>query len=541
MAITFDHSITTELSNTDAQDRLKILTYNGTEFTNAYVAKQKDFDYFRDDAGVGDAIYFGWFWSSWHDLRLNITTPLVASSIDIVWEYENYDGSWQPLSVIDGSNMFQNSGSQTIEFTPPLGWKNGRAGNHYGKFIRARIVSASGLTEGGSNGILAPDGNDYAIQITGEENLDNIYAYDVANTLGLINKQGSVFTFYCNFRIGDKVRTYTEFSMIKETLQIGLTDAETPTKEKYYGKLGLFCQNSGDLWKMGDAAEKDGCTFIYNCRSLSSSPYNYFRCKMEWFNSLIQKNTGGYGEGGLTGGLKQFTNCIFSPYSVFFLIGIAMGSFFRNCTVDIGTTGYWYIYTNRFEFDNIQLTTGAGILGQGCTLKNTDFGSKRLYNYTRKNYLIDCNIDNLDTVFKTVVRASLVGGYVQYTMHIKTVDNNGDDIESNIKIENSLGETVYDGISDTDVLLTTFQETAGVPSGAAAVKVNFSPFKITITKSGFQTSELKQLFITEKKDLIIGLLPFPEPTNPIAVATETVVEVSAVQEIESLSVVVSGN
>lgn len=501
MAITFDHSITTDISAIDGYDRINILTFDGITYTNRYKLKESTFDYFRDNAGVGDIIYFSWFGPMWHDLKLNIDTPLVADAITIVWEYKSYLSSvWQPLNCIDNSNGFQNSGSQTIEFIAPADWQYMRiypskALYLYGSFIRARITEVTNLTEGGANGTVAPDGKDGTLQITGSETLTSIYN----SGLGIVVKSGMTYVFHCNFRIGDKVSTPTTFTMRKETLHVG--DSGSAYRQKHF----LFAQNVSDIWNMGSPTG-DGCAFLYHTPASSNTPYNYFRCVLNWYNSLIQKEYGGYGQGGMSGGMKIFENCIFSPYNVFFLVTCAVGSYFKNTIVDIGTTGYWHIYTNRFSFDNIQITKGLGILAQGCTLSNTVFGSKLLNCYSGHNYLIDCQIDNPDQQLmnSSVNRADY--GHVQYTLNIDIVDKLGLDIIANIEVKSSSGDIVYDGESSIPTIIDVFSRYWPDGAGSTPVTTNSNPFTITVSKSGYDDYVLNNFKLLRKTELILTLL-----------------------------------
>jgi len=485
MTITFDHSIVTELSTQDAQDRLKMITFNGTNFTNVYTAHETDFDYFRDDADVGDIIYFGWMWEKWHDLKLNITTPLDATSITIVWEYLSSESGWITLSVVDNSNAFQNSGEQVIEFTPPLDWRYNRITTGlvidmvYGSFIRARITEVSGITEGGANGIIEPDGKDYTIQMTGTETLRTLYDYNVTNTLELITNIGRTFIFYCNFRIGDKAKTLTNLTMLDEILQIGESDQTSSLIKSYSKKFSMFTQSATDTWNMGTDTG-NGCSFIYNCSGYQKSPYNYFWCIINWKNSFFKKDYGGYGEGGMKSGLKNFTNCIFAPWHVFFLVLVTEGSGFKNCSIDVGT-GFWYIYTPNFSFDNINIINGAGILAQGCTLTNTNYGDLVFNCYSRSNYLIDCTVNDIDT---QMTGRGTGKGYLQYTTVVNVIDQNGIALTANVVIKNIFGDVIYNGDSSTDVILTIFQRIwGGVPDPDTT---SFNPFSITVSKYGYQ-------------------------------------------------------
>ena len=516
MTVTFDHSII-GLKSRDTQNAIKVLTWNGTAYTHNFYtqATTTTFDYFRDDAGVGDIIYFFWMWEMWHDLKLNIDTPLVADAITIVWEYLDYNNVWQTLTVTDNSNMFQNSGSQIVEFTPPDDWRYSRIltpnteySGAYGNFIRARITSVTNLTEGGANGTNAIDGKDWTVQITGTETLPTIYTY-MHTTLGnnLITRTGKNYAFNCNFRIGDALATATTFTMLNEGLQIGYRDATTPNSLKYSQKHQIFAQNATDTWNMGTSTG-DGCNLELNVSGNVKSPYNYIECKCNWYNSHCAKENGGYNDGGMRYTGKVFENCIFSPWQTFFL-GSGSGGSFTNCIIDVNTT-WWYIYSGGWTFDNIQVIAGTGILAQGCTLANTNYGSKVLYCYRRYNYLIDCTITDVTSAITNSTSRANSGGAIQYHYNVDVIEEDGTAMTANVKIVDNEDTTIYNSDSSVDQLLTTYDSLVGA-SPPAKVVTNYNPFTITVTKAGYVTYE-EIVTITQRIDKKITLKPSPKFT-----------------------------
>jgi len=508
MAVSFDHSITW-LSYQDAQDRLKFVNYQSWAYTASAVAKQATFDYFSDTSVVGDMLYIGWIWSAWHNLTLTIDTPLVATAIDIIWEYPDENGIWQPLTVIDNTNMFQNSWTNTVEFDPPSNWQYRKINSplisptyHYGSFIRARIVSVSWLTEWGANWTTAPTALDFTIQITNWTfTLDDVYDYDVANWLGLVTKIWTNYQFDCNFRIWDSTTTNTNntiFNMIEQSLIMWRNDLTTLNLSYYAHKYSLFAQSRYDTWNMWNSNWTWWCKFEYNVSKNVKTPYNYFRPICNWYNSLIQKNNQWYSEWGMIYWKKTFKNCIFSPYSVFFLIGIDAWSSFENCIIDINTNWYWYIYTGNFSFDNIQLTIGRWILAQTCTLSNTKFGSKEFYCYSGHNHMIDCQLNNM---LAQVTWRWNWKWYIEYNTTINLVDKDWNSIIWNVEIKNSNGDVVYDWPTSTQVLLLVLYK-EWVASILTIVNEN-NPFTFTITKDWYETYELKDIAIEEKTNRTI--------------------------------------
>lgn len=132
-------------------------TSGGTVFT-AITSATTAFDYFANNAVVDDAFYIGIANSVGqnvaHNYTFNIGTALVADAITVAYEYDN-DSAWTAIpDLIDGTNIFRNTGSQTIYFDQLFRWySNNRAslpsGNNF--WFRIRITAVTNITEGGAN------------------------------------------------------------------------------------------------------------------------------------------------------------------------------------------------------------------------------------------------------------------------------------------------------------------------------------------------------------------------------------------------------
>lgn len=172
-------------------------TSGGTVFTD--VTGQTSFDYFDDSAVVDDAIYFGgWSTSNsttFSDVKLNIGTALVASDVEIVWEYwearttaGDY-GVWNPINnILDNTNNFQNTGELVVEFpVQPYMSQISVGGTTKRCWVRARINSVTGITEGGANITSVPKVRDGIIRSVGWSEgdyfgADELYTWMAANT-----------------------------------------------------------------------------------------------------------------------------------------------------------------------------------------------------------------------------------------------------------------------------------------------------------------------------------------------------------------------
>ena len=301
---------------------------------------------------------------------------------------------------------------------------------------------------------------------------------------------GQSYTFLSHFRVGESfdTGTRTTFNMSGESLQVGETFEDgSANKKVYQGKRQCSMEYNADVWNMGSADEggSDGCNFMYNCVS-TRAPYNYWRGELNWYNSMISKWQGSYGDGSMGYGKKTFKNCIFSPFHTLFMITNAVGSSFTNCIIEPTGTA-WYIYTDRFSFDNIILTNTPGILAQGCTLSNTAFGSKYLSCYSKVNNLIDCSMDDpASTISNRSARPSS-SGYVKYNINIDAYDKDNNATTGSLVITNNQDVEIYNGDTSIEFLSTTY---SGTWVDSVETKTDHNPFTFTITKDGYDDYSL---------------------------------------------------
>ncbi len=160
------------------------------------------FDYFYDDAQVGDCLYFGMTASQGYPstIKINIGVPLVAGSINLVWEYYTGSPTYNPANwraipsdrLQDTSNGFTRIGVQYIgfRFNPPIDYNwsytNGINGVGYQLWIRCRIVAVTNVTEGGANQTTAAQYYDMKSRITGTSSFDDLVTVDKLGTFTLM-------------------------------------------------------------------------------------------------------------------------------------------------------------------------------------------------------------------------------------------------------------------------------------------------------------------------------------------------------------------
>ncbi|MBN2015997.1 hypothetical protein JW766_04145 [Candidatus Dojkabacteria bacterium] len=166
--------------------------------TNTYSSNEAGkavFDYFDDDAQVGDCLYFGMTASQGYPstIKINIGTPLAAGSINLVWEYYTGSSTYNPANwraipsdrLQDTSEGFTRTGVQYIgfRFNPPIAhnWShiNNLNGVGWQLWIRCRIVGVNNnITEGGANQAKSAQYYDMKSRITGASSFDDLVTGD---------------------------------------------------------------------------------------------------------------------------------------------------------------------------------------------------------------------------------------------------------------------------------------------------------------------------------------------------------------------------
>lgn len=141
------------------------------------------FDYFPDTAVAGDYLYFAVTRQYW-GIKLEVGTPFAASAVEFAWEYKTGASTWATLRV-SNPNALLSAGTQIVLFTPPdEDWYGDR---EKGLPIRCRIVSVTGLTEGGANATNKVEWLFKALQVTGTvTTLDSGVTADLAGSYTIL-------------------------------------------------------------------------------------------------------------------------------------------------------------------------------------------------------------------------------------------------------------------------------------------------------------------------------------------------------------------
>jgi len=510
MAITFDNNIV-DFGGDGDTDRIRLAwEINGVVTTNN--TKPSTFDYFPDNAQVGDCVYFGWNRGVWHDLTLNIGTPLVADDIEVVWEYAASTGTsrtqytWLELPCTDNTNAFQNSGVQTVEFDVPNRFTQAYSATsaYNAWYIRARVVSVTNLTEGGANTTNPATGKDYSVMVTGTNTTQNspqgIYNSGVAGDA--MTKTGDMYLLSCNLRIGDYGTTATRFKISGCTLQVGESTDGTMNGQTNGKTMTILAQHSGDEFHMGEADEggRLGGTLVYYSNQPRS--YNYWRANFYWYNSFYRKPYSNFANPAFHTGQQTIKNCVFSEQDTAFWNDSAVGSVMENCVMEqLKNTTSWYVYTGNLAISNLTFTRGAGLKSTSAiTVRNINFRSKILSIRQHGGGMVDCYMDDYESQLLLPMNNSSAS--VWFTLSLAFTDKEGNDIaDCNVEIESDEGE-VFNDTWSADFEARPYFKTRD--SAGVIVFNDYNPFTITVSKAGYQT--YKTTFdIDRKTDLTLTL------------------------------------
>ncbi|MDP4225061.1 MAG: hypothetical protein Q8910_01630 [Bacteroidota bacterium] len=390
---------------------------------------------FDNAAVVGDALYFGMNYTAIYfgDLKFNIATPLAATSITTVWEYSVSGTTWKTLTVTDGTNNFQNTGTNTIAFTIPSDC--GLITNTGGQmcWVRCRITAISGITNGGklatgeivrckSLGITlsAPGG-------TITDFFDVAYGFDQVNGWNFIKKVGTYY-FYIpgHLFIGDPEDATTTSAIATRrsietegVISIGMSSS---TPRITFGTLV-------DAVKL---TSKDGCYIKYNSSltkgfglGIGGQQFNFYSC-------IIDSSLGG-------------------PYS----IASYANTTFNGCSAFHGGDSNG-IKISRINYQGAQPDYGTITLASGAVIQDIQttlslFAIRAEWNtFVRKLYspdatyvgnaqndatksfdcvLIDSTLPSWNIYYSNLPNA-VRGQKVQqcYTMNLTVIDENGNPI-----------------------------------------------------------------------------------------------------------------
>jgi hypothetical protein len=487
---------------------------------------ETSFDYFVDDAVAGDCLYFART-IPFHNVQVYVGTPLSASSIELIWEYNKAGVGWSELEVDDNTSGFTETGERIIEFIPPDDWVRANV-QDWGMYIRCRIVSVAGLSEGGANSNQKCQGGNNTITLTGySENtpadLDDIYNADATNGWGVTDQvvtdrsnKVRAIKFNCMVCIGDgEVESY--FKTEAQFLYFG-----------YYRFIN--CKNRGH-WVDGEVDDN-------NYRPMHGSVL-YFDTIVEFYlsqNGSDLKLYGtriivhplGYGnmfvqsiiarrvivelDNGSRLTISQWPtsndwewyNCVFKNTKMMFHVaGVFEGNEFLNTYSE----GNWLI-ENR---DNESIIRDLVFIGT----------AKGLYIRAEYSYWIDCTIDYDGVSFYGTNRYA----YFKFTLDLRVQDVDGNALEGvSVVIKDKDDNEVYSDTTDESGEISEEVLYATITNDPSQDEITYhSDHKITMSKDGYIEKDIV-LTMDRKREEVETLEVYVPPEAPAGINVDVEVQ-----------------
>lgn len=502
------------------QNMGRAIRYNATAgtYTVVDISATATFDYFRDDAIAGDILYIGISSSPgnpFHTVTFNVGTPLVASAITVAWEYYKYSVGWTALpGIVDGTNAFQNSGSNIVEFSSAGDWSSGVSASRFYNTInsvtitciRCRITSITNMTEGGANNTNLVTYKDLTIRVSSEASCTAtaIYNASVAGGWGVVSTtNGNEFFMNASLYLSS-----SSFTSSNEYIRIG-------SAANYVG-----CLLQADSFQLGtlDAAGvgTNGSKLVVYQRDALTNGWGINNGKF-YGSHIWTTSPGNYSTFGVT---VDLVDSIFTSTSSSIYFTIGMTGLCRRSVLNANS--YIFYSTSGFTVDAPVIPYGVtgATMGYGtAVMSNVIFPSGALVYLVPNTYqsivssanLINCTIADAGLVLSGVCDASDHYSYKKYTFDVKVVDSVGSPIQSaTATLKDNTSATTFSASTDSNGNITqqtviTYQK-KWLALTSTSVPTAFYPFTITITKVGYTTVSITLPSVEAKQTLIFSIL-----------------------------------
>lgn len=469
---------------------------DGGSFSANQVAASA-FDYFPDDAAVGDALYFGGPGTaaanrtkSWRNLKLYVGTAFAATSVTFVWEY--WDGnSWETLSnVIDNTNDFSTTGENTVTWDMPELWGYNTVNGANTHWVRCRITAIDTPTEGGAQSTQAVEAGDNTIIVTGTGNdFDDILTADVAGSWDVFTEPVSnVYKCLAMLHIGDGSTT-TTFSDTEKIVYMYWFWKVTAAATITFGQLETIGGNKG--W--------DGCHF-YHCQYGWDTRWTDFSGTHNFYGCTLNALTTGDSDIVFNAG----TTTLYDTD----IVGVNIGPNFAGGTITL-VRGFFAGRSYSVSFNVIGTYTDCQFVNVHLTKNNLIFdgatGSKlNVSGFTggRIFYLVDSTFNSFAYSGHAGTELDI---YVKYRFDLKVVDNNGDGISGvTVTIDDSEGTEVFSGSTDGSGDITQQQlvkELREATRPDPETVTSKTPHTVTISKAGYATRTIKYTMSKKREEI----------------------------------------
>ncbi len=499
----------------DNSQLISKVTYWDNSTSTDTSLSQSSFDIFNTSSEVGDAMTFDYGTYSagmpWHNLYLNITTPLNATGLVLKWYYWNYYvdenyGGWSELNVNDSTNNFTQAG--WINFSVPNGFMQNQIHPGYLTYpLKAEIVNLTSINSVGHVST-RPTIHDWTLRITGEENMTHLKYLNDLNNWGVIkNYSTNSYVVEANFWLGDGSTT-TTFNSTNELVSIGSSNRDATMIITNYATLQL-----GSIDETTNSTS-DGSSWVYYNRQYNY-PYHLWYGTLKMYNSQFTKISKSSrdmdfrGDGYIRNSVFDVSN---GPFNFRPPEGYMIDTSVNTGRQWFAYNGADYLYKNvRFTYKYAQMWN----YGNNVTFTDMDFSDSAglvfspycTWGGTGK----DCQMVSIDCDFGNNALDSLIDPYhygwglIKFNLNINVVDSLGNNIPNvDLTLTDSNGSVVYSGLyNKSDILLTAFERWE---IDSVRYDIDHNPYTITISKDGY--SDYKTTFnLTKKTDWTIALSP----------------------------------
>lgn len=486
----------------------KVLRYDNGSGTYTDLGLGGSQDLFDDSFEAGDILYFhyGAFYSfPIAGVRFDIDTAISATDYELVWEYYDFNDGWTAFDwIVDDTNSFSNTGENWVY------WRIKR--NIYWTvinslkqlWVRCRVVSSDTPTEGGKQSSVNIRYRSAQISISGGTSGDPITMADIV-------AESSVVDAGLVEEVVDGYKTYIVYGNISQNSSSYFKETNSTiifNPGYWYGGYFTFGEDSLRQGKNGCNLNITACKNDANIRwaCVELNIYNSKVISVLGFFVNYSMNINGYGTTfGSTffgGGIINFTDCNINSWTTY------TASSGYNWTTDGGN----YQYIESYQGSE-------GLLFRDASINLVYF------RWQTKVILFDCDYNTLG-YWGNPGSYSDANAYIHYSLKITTLDSSGDAIQGAtviIKDQNDNNPTYWSGNTATGSIqtlssgLTTdsngettkqdllfFHRLVEYTPTAVVTNTTYSPFIVTISKSGYQTKTIV-LDIDSKTEQIVTL------------------------------------
>ncbi len=393
-------------------------------------------------------------------LRINITQPIIADNLTVIWEYARYEitpDTWYPLEMTnDTCGNLSVVGLCEIAFVKPINWANrrnsylqpsGSYGFYYtGYTIRARVLNATGITQDlNISKQLWFKSDEIRIDTQDIATPSTLYANDTANAWGCITKTGNL-TYHSTCDLDIRGTFIIDNGSVFSIGNMGGQNANHNTI--------LMPNATGSRLQIGQKCGTHGCnsgTLIYGNGAYPIEQYLYWYGNFSVYGStFIRYGLGysGFGFGTLAFDIIDSNIRSYSSDTWFFTV-TSSGNI-TNTNVDAYTL---YFYSGNLNVDGMYIKKGDSTTGTALNVvlfesarliplqkfDTSPYAVNKIWVATGVKVYFEESFMDKTKVSTTYSGYTTMKGFLDmHSLKLRVFDTNGNPIENaTVKINNS--------------------------------------------------------------------------------------------------------